>query len=130
MIGILMKLLLPGCAAVRRSFTLIEMLAVVIVLTLAATIGIAGMSSGGGHEVIQVQRMLVEMDARARVMANAVGAIDLKMNSDESCIELRQHNELKVIVAQVIPQQVRVVLQSEHNANTVTFDARGRAANY
>lgn len=116
-----------------RGFTLIEMLAVIVVLTLVAALGISGLSStGSAAALMKVIGECRGLDAQARLAARTCGSsVMIKLDADSRRIELIQRDNLAQLSEVSLPADVSVRFEIDGAASdTVMVDRLGKSADY
>lgn len=114
----------------RRALTLIEMLAVVVLLSLVAALGSVGLVSG--NEQAQLRASLAawqDLDATARLLAQTNGPIQMVLN--EGTIAISSTHVGEGFSSVVLPDgYTGHLVVGNHETNAITFDARGHSEDY
>ncbi len=116
-----------------RGFTLLEVLAVVALLSIAASICLA--SLGSAHESAAARALAAsirELDARGRLAARTLGAVDLVADRETSTVSTRLSATGEVLSSVDVGKE-RSVRLSDARANeilAVRLDRSGRSIDY
>ena len=115
-----------------RSFTLIETLAIVVLLAMVASIGAVGLS--GTNDIARVREALAVIeatDADARTIARSQGHAMVSLSRDRSTIVIESGDDR--ILIRPLPKRVRahlVAAESDQPIHTIRFDPAGRTRDY
>lgn len=119
-------------ARANSAFTLIELLAVIIIISLVAGVSSVGLVAGSRQaNILAAASDLKNLDAHARIAALTSGTMDLTLKSELDVATL-QTREGRVELARVtLPVDCRIELLIDKQPRTVVdFDALGRSADY
>ncbi len=113
----------------RRGLTLIELLAVITLITLTAGVTLAGRSSGSTEARLRaVTADIIAFDAHARRFAERHGAVTLERVDAE---HLRMVNTTGQVAHLTVRHGAEVqLLVDDVQATSVIIDALGRSADY
>ncbi len=123
--------MLKHAARVRmRGYTLIEVLAVVVLMGLIAAVFVPSLASTS--RLSQLQRLradLIDLDTRARQLAVQGSSVTLRLQDEPRSLVLYQHlDQPRQLHSIVIPDEYELELLIE--AIAVTFDANGQSPDY
>ncbi len=123
--------MLKHSAIVRlRAYTLIEVLAVVVLMGLIAAVFVPSLASTSRSSHLQRLRAdLIDLDTRARQLAVQGSSIMLRWQEETRTLVLFQHRDQpRELMLVEILDQYELELRSE--AVAVTFDANGQSQDY
>jgi len=115
----------------RRALTLIELLAVVVILSMAAAIGVVSLSNVDAQARIDrfVDRWR-ELDDKARLTGMRGSAVVLNRGEDELTLSARD-SEPDIIVAAAIPAHISMTFAIDgKTVDRLQFDQRGCSEDY
>ena len=113
-------------------FTLLEVLAVVVILSLVASAAMMGLSSANDEAVMRAARsVLQELDAKTRLYSRAGHRVSLRVG-ESGAIEVREHgSDRNRIAFTAVSAQIQLTLQEVDSGETVIqFDRLGRSPDY
>lgn len=115
-----------------RSFTLIETLAVIVVLSLIAGTAIVQLSAvNDGMLIESIASQIRDLDAKARLLSRTGEACQLSFNADSHSLILHGSSSAEAIASVHWPQHLRVEMQTDTDVATVIeFDRFGRSIDY
>lgn len=112
--------------------TLIEVLAVVVIAAMAATVGAIGLFGATDTAALQeASAWIRDADQRARLLAKTHGPIVLELLDTE--VVIRSTDQQEPLSRYELPQSVRVTLTEPDGNKAVSaipFDALGRSDDY
>ncbi len=74
----------------RSALTLIELLAVVVIISLVASVGLVSLAAGGESDRLRASASAWrDLDAHARLLAQSQGALIMELNEDRTSVMLR-----------------------------------------
>ena len=115
-----------------RAFTLIECLAVVALIALAASVVAVGLAPGAAEARLRDARSVVlDVDARARALAQRGGGVVLCI--DEGRVVAALDDEARPIIARELPDGVRATIVDPRSGRTlagVRVDRCGESPDY
>ncbi len=123
------------CANTRhmtsRSFTLIELLAVIVIISL--TTGIAVVSIATTSESAQLHATVArwrDLDARARIFARSLGPVTMRLKRESQALQLRQDSSGELLAQLHLPEDLGLHLTSEDPSHAIVFDRLGHSPDY
>ena len=113
-----------------RAFTLIEVLAVVVLMGLVAAVFVPSLARASrASQIERLKADLIQMDASARQLAVQGSLVVLRMDAVGKTIRLYQRREQPQIVQSIsIPE--RFTVESFGFEDSVVFDAHGQSQGY
>ncbi len=115
----------------QAAFTLIEMLAVVVIASLVIALG--GLNISATSERTAFTRMvaaLQQMDARARLHARSSGGIMVIRVEMESRLVRLVTRQRELLAELVIPSMIEMTVETADAKPRIVFDARGVSDDY
>lgn len=116
-----------------RGLTLIELLAVVVLLGLVMALGAPRLaSSAGAAEMTAFEAAWRDLDAKARLLArNGHPMVTLRLMPDQRALVLQRGRDERVSSAAVPPtMSVELRRGGSESVSVITFDARGCSPDY
>lgn len=116
-----------------RGLTLIELLAVVVILAMVAGVAVVNAGSmNASAELRAIARQWQELDARARLHARSDGPVQMHIDSDNRAIRLvsAATNEQLAFIDLPLGTTVRIQIAAAEPASHVTIDRTGRSGDY
>ena len=123
--------MLKSSAIVRlRAYTLIEVLAVIVLMGLLAAVFVPSLANTSRSSQLQRLRAdLIDLDTRARQLAVQGSSITLRLQDEPKTLVLFQHRDPPVELLSVdVPDHFELGLQGD--VVTVAFDANGQSQDY
>tara|TARA_E500000318_G_scaffold14854_4_gene14801 strand:- start:126 stop:584 length:459 start_codon:yes stop_codon:yes gene_type:complete len=113
-----------------RAYTLIEVLAVVVLMGLVAAVFVPSLARASrASQIERLKADLIQMDASARQLAVQGSLVVLRMDAVGKTIRLYQRREQPQIVQSIsIPE--RFTVESFGFEDSVVFDAHGQSQGY
>ena len=113
-----------------RGYTLIEVLAVVVLMGLFAAVFVPSLASTSRSSQLQRLRAdLIDLDTRARQLAVQGSSVTLRLQDELRTLVLYQHlDQPRQLRSMDIPDQYELEFLSE--AVAVAFDANGQSQDY
>lgn len=116
------------------AFTLVELMAVVVLLALVSALGAVGLSNTGGRARLDTAAAtLLYADRSARLLAQRHGSLELGLSRDGATLSITTAFDAARIRVYELPRGTRVELLGAHSAEPVqaiVLDARGRGDDY
>jgi prepilin-type N-terminal cleavage/methylation domain-containing protein len=112
-----------------RGLTLIELLAVVVILSMVAgvaTVGLSATSDAAGLRAALAGWQ--DLDARARISARSGGPVTLALDQEQNALVLRRGAEH--LAEFQLPQGVTVHVESSGRPDRIEIDRHGRSIDY
>lgn len=114
-----------------RGLTLVEMLAVIVIVSLVA--GVAAVGLAASSETAQLQAIGAEwrdLDGRARLFARSLGPVVMTMHGEGTVVRLdvRETGELLSEIA--LPAVVSGRIDTDMSDDSIVFDRLGRSVDY
>ena len=114
----------------RTAFTLLELLAVIVLLSLAVIVAAPGLAGEAGAARLDgAMARALELDGRARLLARSGTTVTLATRDDGRAL-IVQDVESVVLATASLPADVRATLDSAEVQTTIGFDRAGRSADY
>ena len=116
---------------VSRSFTLIELLAVIVIITLTAgtvTVGLA--SANIGAQLQAAVSRWCNLDGRARTLSRALGPITMRHEVQRPLVRLSLIDSNERLAEIALPRNVIARLTTDRPTDTVDFDRLGHTPDY
>lgn len=120
-----------GTTFCKRGYTLIELMAVVVIMALAAGFllpNVAATSDAARCRAIAAQ--LQDLDRKARLLARSEGRVEFKFDPQAQMFVLTATDSNQQLAALAIERGTIIVLTTEHAAASVLFDRAGRSEDY
>ena len=117
-----------GC---RPAFTLIELLAVIVIVSLVAGIATVGLASAS--ESAQLHAAAAEwrdLDGRARLFGRSLGPVAMSLNSERSAVMLHVTDSKELLSEVTLPDGTSGQIQTRTPNKTIAFDRLGRSVDY
>ncbi len=122
---------LPNAASGGGGFTLVELLAVIVIVTLTTGIVTVGLASANNsaqlHGAVAQWRTL---DARARTLSRALGSVTMGYEEEPQWLQLSRVESDELLANIQLPKKVYADLVTGHPTNTIVFDRLGRSLDY
>lgn len=121
----------PLTRAPRAAFTLIELLAVIVIVSL--TIGLVTISLAATGERAYLRATVAQwrdLDARARAFARSLGSITMRLDQGSHAVQLHRDQSGELLTTVHLPQDLSATLGSEEPSHTIIFDRLGRSPDY
>ena len=112
-------------------FTLVELLAVIVIVTLTTSIVTVGLASA--NTSAQLRRAVAQwrtLDARARTLSRALGPVTMRYEEQPQLLQLSRVESAELLATIQLPKRVHADLVAEHPTDTVVFDRLGRSPDY
>ncbi len=112
-------------------FTLIELLAVIVIVTLATGIVTVGLASA--KTSAQLRGAVAQwrtLDARARTLSRALGPVTMRYEKEPQRLQLARVESDELLAKIQLPKKVHADLVTEHPTDTIVFDRLGRTPDY
>ncbi len=117
-----------GC---RRAFTLIELLAVIVIVSLVAGIATVGLASAS--ESAQLHAAAAEwrdLDGRARLFGRSLGPVVMSLNSKRDAVMLHVTDSKELLSEVTLPDGASGQIQTRTPSKMIAFDRLGRSVDY
>lgn len=127
-----MKRRAPGSCRSVRALTLIEMLAVIVIMSLVASVATVGLNAADeSSRMAQAGARMLEMDVRARLHARGLGeSIQMAMNAESRSWQLRRSNG-EMLNEVSSPRGVWLEIEIGHSpAIAIAFNRHGLSVDY
>ncbi len=111
--------------------TLVEVLAVVLILSLAA--GLATFSLAASSEAARLHAAISQwrdLDARARLHGRIREAVTMSLNDEGTAVRLHAIGSPEPLALVELPAGFTGQVRADPDGDSVTFDRRGRSADY
>ena len=134
----------PGCRGTPRSgeprsgahnfrpaFTLIELLAVIVIVSLVAglaTVGLASTSKNARLHATAAEWR--DLDTRARLFGRSLGPVMMSLDNDRHQIALRVIESNELLSTLDLPGRVTARLHTQPPTESIVFDRLGRSVDY
>ena len=123
------------CADTRRvasrSFTLIELLAVIVIITLTAgTVTVGLVSANTSAQLQAAVSQWRDLDARARTLSRALGPITMRLEAHHGLVQLSLLDSDERLAKITLPWNVSARLAIDRPTDTIVFDRLGRSPDY
>ena len=116
----------------HRSFTLIEMLAVIVIASMIVAVG--GVSVNAAHEHSAFACTLAgleQLDALARLHARSDGEVAaITLNRERRQVQLVVVSSGEQLAQIDVPLTIELVLEAPRGSNRIVFDSRGLSDDY
>ena len=116
---------------VRSAFTLIEVLAVIVIVSMVAgiaTVGLAAASDSAQLRAAAAQWR--DLDARARLFSRSLGPVVMSVDDQSNAVTLHSVGSIERLTAVVLPDGVWGRLRVDPPAQSIVFDRLGRSVDY
>ncbi len=117
-----------GC---RPTFTLIELLAVIVIVSLVAGIATVGLASAS--ESAQLHATAAEcrdLDGRARLFSRSLGQVVMSLNSERNSVMLHVTDSKELLSEVTLPDGASGQIHVGTPNKTIAFDRLGRSVDY
>ena len=123
------------CADTRRialrAFTLIELLAVIVIVTLTTGIVTVGLvSANTGAQLQATVSQWRDLDARARTLGRALGPVTMRYQVQRPLVQLSLLDSGERLAEITLPRKVSARLATDRPTDTIVFDRLGRTLDY
>ncbi len=112
------------------AFTLIELLAVIAIASLAAAVATVGLASSSDQAHMQAAAARWrDLDAKARAFARCVGPVVMDLDAEGAVVRVRSAKDRELLSELALPAGTagRIVVEGSERA---LFDRQGRSADY
>ena len=114
-----------------RSFTLIELLAVIVIITLTAgTVSVGLVSANTSAQLQTAVSQWRDLDARARTLSRALGPVTMRYQVQRTLVQLSILESGELLAEITLPRNVSARVVTEGPTDTVIFDRLGRSLDY
>ena len=114
-----------------RSFTLIELLAVIVIITLTAgTVSVGLVSANTSAQLQTAVSQWRDLDARARTLSRTLGPIIMRLEARRSLVQLSLLGSDERLAEITLPKNVSARLATDRPTATIIFDRLGRSPDY
>ena len=121
----------PSGASGGGGFTLVELLAVIVIITLTTGIVTVGLASA--NTSAQLRGAVAQwrtLDARARTLSRALGPVTMRYDEQPQLLQLSRVESDELLAKIQLPKKVHADLVTEHPTDTIVFDRLGRSLDY
>lgn len=113
------------------ALTLIELLAVIVILSLVAGTAIVSLAAAGDsarlHSAVAQWR---DLDSRARMLGRSVGPTAMTVDKERNEVSLRAISSNELLAMLALPQDVTGEIGGSSPVDAIEFDRFGRSADY
>ncbi len=117
-----------GC---QPAFTLIELLAVIVIVSLVAGIATIGLASAS--QSAQLHAAAAEwrdLDGRARLFGRSLGQVVMSLNSERTAVMLHVTDSKELLSEVTLPDGASGQIQTRTPNRMIAFDRLGRSVDY
>lgn len=117
--------------SVQSAFTLIEVLAVIVIISLVvgvATVGLAAASDSARLRAAAAHWR--DLDARARLFGRSLGPVVMSVGDQGNAVTLHSVESNERLTAVVLPDGVWGRLRVDPRTQSIVFDRLGRSVDY
>ncbi len=117
-----------GC---RPAFTLIELLAVIVIVSLVAGIATVGLASASQSAQLHAAAAdWRDLDGRARLFGRSLGPVVMSLNLERTAVMLNVTDSKELLSEVTLPEGTSGQLQTRTPNKTISFDRLGRSVDY
>ncbi len=117
-----------GC---RPAFTLIELLAVIVIVSLVAGIATVGLASAS--QIAQLHAAAADwrdLDGRARLFGRSLGPVVMSLNSERNAVMLHAPDSKELLSVVTLPDGTAGQIETRTPNKMIAFDRLGRSVDY
>ena len=112
-------------------FTLIEVLAVIVIISLVAGVcTVALASTAQSARLNAAAARWRDLDAHARLFARTVGPVTMSLNESATAVRLHRRGSQELASELRLPPGARGRLRADQSSDSVLFDSFGRSVDY
>ena len=119
------------CVRPPPALTLIELLAVIVILSLVAGTAIVSLAAAGDsarlHSTVAAWR---DLDSRARMLGRSVGPTAMTVDQERNEVTLRAMQTKELLAMLALPQGVTGEIGGRPPVDAIEFDRFGRSDDY
>ncbi len=115
----------------RSAFTLVETLAVIVIISMVAgiaTVGLAAASDSARLRAAAAQWR--DLDARARLFSRSLGPVVMSFEDQSNAVTLHSVGSNELLTAVVLPAEVFGRFRVASPTESIVFDRLGRSVDY
>ncbi len=121
----------PGADSRARGLTLIEVLAVIVIVSLVAGVATMGLaSSTHSARVRAAAAQWRDLDARARLFGRTLGPVVMTLNADRTDVRIHVRGSDELLTEVALPVGVTGRILAEPEPDAIVFDRLGHSVDY
>ena len=114
-----------------RGFTLIEVLAVIVILSIVAGVATVGLASAtDSARLAGAVSQWRDLDARARLFSRTTGPVVMNLNRDHTMVRLFVVESGELLSQVVLPPEVTGHFRTDQPTDAIVFDRTGGSPDY
>ena len=116
---------------VRSAFTLIEVLAVIVIVSMVAGVATVGLAATNDSARLRgAAAQWRDLDARARLLGRSLRPVVMSVGDQGNAVTLHSVESNELLTAVVLPDGVWGRLRVDPRTQSIVFDRLGRSVDY